>query len=259
MNYDGMFNIPGMGDEFYNYEQQVYWDGWNKNILLGAILSSTLVDTGNTSYTSILRPGLAVGMITSTKKVEVWNPYATDGTQRLLGFLLPEMKMTYLGVAAEKTGVILVAGNVYGANVLIPGETTAGIAGKNYEFLLRNQMNYDGRFKADDDLGQFDWKCKEVAASATLTRLDHRTQITNVGASGTVTLTLPSALPGFELELLNTAGQIIAITTASGSQVLTGGSAAASLNACAANANVLTRVRAVRDAATPTYKYVIEV
>jgi hypothetical protein len=202
LGYDGAFLIPGHGEEFFTQENQLTWGPPQQQLIVGSVIDSTCVDSGNTSYTNILRPGLALGMLSASQKVVHWNPYATDGSQRLFGFYMGNQNMNLYGVATSRlVGGILVGGNVLATSLIIPGETTAGISGKDYEFLLREQM--EGRFNVDDDLGRITgWKVRvpssaEITAHAvTLTAADHNTWYQNVGETAASTVNLPAPRPG---------------------------------------------------------------
>lgn len=217
ISYGGMYMLPGMGaDELQTQHQRIWWGREEQQFYGGFNLDATTVDAGNTP-TNVLRGGLALGYLTASKQLVHWNPYATDGSQRLAGFLVGEGTDTkYFGTAVDRfVGDVLIAGNVYASRLLIPGETTYGISGKTYEFLLREQMF--GRFNVDDDMGRLmNWKTLEKAFTSgdqtlTLTIADNRTHITNRGADATGTIVLPAPVPGLQFKVSMVADQNITL------------------------------------------------
>lgn len=254
--------LPGQGgDEYVTQENQIWWGRIEQQLYASGIIAAATVDSGNTGYTTTLRRGLAMGVITASKKYTQWNPYATDGSHRLVGFYDgPGQLMTLYGgaTADRQAGDILVGGNLYADKLIIPGETTKGISGKAYEFLLREAMI--GRFNIADDPtegGYSYWKTRELAASATATVKDHRTHFTNLGAAGAVTLTLPAPLPGLEFLVTVVAAQDIVLASTSTGQFLNGASSVNGDTLTAANRETI-RVFGIRTAATPTYQYKME-
>ena len=256
--YDAEHLLPGHGDTFESQERQLWFGREMQQVIVpGAVMDKDTVDSGN-STTTVLRPGLALGKIdTGTdNQVTHWNPYATDGSHRLFGFLMQSQVTTLHGTAKERfIGRIMVAGNIKAASILIGGESTHGISGTNYEFLLREQMA--DRFLVDDDLGTITGrKQKELAASATLTTEDHNTFFTNVGAAGAVTATLPVPVPGLRFAFKTVAAQDFVLE----------GPGTGEYFVAKANANSVTLTEAteewvevigVRTAATPTFQYLV--
>lgn len=201
LSYGGAYLLPGMGTEYTTQEQQIWFGREEQQLFMGAVLDATATDDGNTSYTHILRPGLALGMIASTKKLVEWDPYATNGSQHLFGFFCGQQNMQQYGAAAERlVGQILVRGNVYASRLLYNGLTTYGIAGTDYEFLLRRAM--EGRFFVDDEpsYGLMTWKNREITAASTnvSTERINRVIFTNLGSAAGNTLILPAPKPGMQ-------------------------------------------------------------
>lgn len=256
------FLMPGQsGDEYWTQENQIWWGRHDQQVWVQGVIAAAQVDTGNTGYTNILRHGIALGVITASQKFGVWNPYAVDGTHRLVGFLTyNDMLMSQFGVgntADRQYGMILTGGNIQSGRIIIPGETTAGISGKSYEFLLREQMI--GRYRLDDEhlAGFSNWKVRELTASATATTRDNKTHFTNLGAAGSVTLTLPAPIPGLEFLVSVVAAQNIVLNSTATGQFLNGATSVDNDTLTAANRETI-RVFVVRTAATPTYQYKME-
>lgn len=254
LNYGGSNMVPGMpSTELVTDHGQLWWGRHEQIVFAPALIDKDTVDAGNTGYSTILREGLALGRITATGQLTHWNPYATDGSGVLVGFLTNAQPMTYMGAVAERLYNVIVGGNIKASGIIIPGETDRGISGKSYEFLLRNQAQ--GRFLFDDDLGgMVGWKVGELAASATITIAQHRTHFTNVGATGAVTATLPAPVPGLEFLFTSVAAQNIVLDgPATGEFFKPSGNGPTLLPAN----DETVHVRAIRTAATPTYQYVV--
>jgi len=91
----GGFGKPGAGAISRNTVAELLWGGDNaKGLALfqSAVISGTARDDGNTP-TTVLRPGLILGIITSSGEYAEWDPDATDGTQNIAGVLAEELKV----------------------------------------------------------------------------------------------------------------------------------------------------------------------
>lgn len=255
-NFQGHQLLPGPGADLQTSEGQIWWGKYDQQVILGAILDKDTVDGGNTP-TTLIRTGMALGYITATKQLTHWNPYATDGSNRLAGFFMGEQTMDFYGTPVERfVGNILVGGNVYASELLIPGEANKGIAGKSYEFLLREQMR--DRFLVDDDLGMITgYKVKEITANYTAVLNDHNTHFINLGAAGAVTLTLPAPVPGLEFMVSVLATQNIVLEgPATGEYSVPLGTTANNDTMTGTNHETV-RILGIRTAATPTYQYMV--
>jgi hypothetical protein len=255
INYTGRNLTPGMpSNELLTQENNITWGRLEQAVIVSGVIDKDSVDTGNTADTSILRPGLAVGRIRATGQITHWNPYATDGSQQLVGFLIEAQAMSYMGAASERlVGNILAGGNVKAGSVLIAPEGTIGLTESDYQILLRNQC--EGRFLFDDDLGAYTaLKTRELTGNVSLTVADHRTHFTNLGAGGAVTATLPVPLPGLEFIFTSVAAHNIVLEgPATGEYFSPSGNSDTLLPA---NDETVV-VRTIRTAATPTYQYVL--
>jgi hypothetical protein len=252
--------VPGQGGPEYETQSNQVWFGrWDHQVITGGILDKDTVDAGNTDATTLIRHGLALGIISASNQFTHWNPYATDGSHRLAGFYIgPGQAMSLIaGSTVERLiGDILVGGNLYAHRAIIPGETTIGIAGKAYEFLLREQLR--GRFMVSDDFftgGYENWKVRELTATVSLALKDHKTHFTNLGAAGSITVTLPAPVPGLEFMFTNLGAQNIVLEGPATGEYHINGLAADTDTMTAANEETV-MVKAVRVAATPTYRYI---
>jgi hypothetical protein len=252
-NYSGRNQVPGMpATELLTQESQIWWGRHEPIVYAGKLLDKDTVDSGNTGNTSILREGLALGLITASDQLTHWNPYATDGSGKFVGFLAIPQEMDYNGTATERLTAVFVAGQIKASQVVVPGETSKGLAGTDYEFLLREQCA--GRFLFDDDLGSLAaWKTRELPATATLTTADHKTHFTNVGASGATTITLPVPVPGLHFRFSSIAAHNITLEGPATGEYFP----AANSDVLSAANDETVDVYAIRTAATPTYQYKI--
>jgi hypothetical protein len=214
--FQGYQLTPGMLTERFTEENIFTWGRWDQLEYVQALVDKDTVDAGNTP-TSQLRNGLAMGVITATGQFTQWDPYATDGSNYLVGFLIDEIALGWIdGATKERMSAIVVKGNIKADFVLIPGETTRGLDGKTYEFLLREQAS--GRFLFDDDLGKYNVRrqreltAAEITADAvTLTAADHNLVLSNRGADATTTVNLPAPRPGLQFHFQMVADQHITV------------------------------------------------
>jgi len=255
-NFQGYQLTPGMHDERFTDEATLLWGRWDQVERFQVVIDESAVDAGNTNNTTQLRIGLALGRVSATGLFKQWNPYAVDGTQYLAGFLMDAIDLSWItGTTTKRLHAAIVKGNVKADQVLIPGETTRGIAGKTYEFLLREQSK--GRFLYDDDLDALvNWKVREVpftsgADSLTVTTAMNRTHFTNRGADEAGTLVLPPPVPGLEFKVTCIAAENITLGAAANDQFLPG---TANTHVLAAATHDEGLVTAVRTGAS-TYQY----
>jgi hypothetical protein len=265
-NFTGFQLTPGMHDDRFTQEAQIYWGRWDQIEYLGGIIASTATDDGDAPGTQ-LRAGLAMGTVASTGKWLQWNPYATDGTQHLTGFLLGEMDVL-LDSSTNKDRVfaLMVKGNIKADQIVITddlaGGTTAarGIVGTDYELLLRGQAS--PRFLFDDDMGSLMMpKTRTILTgdiAETLTKADNNTFLSLADdAAADCVVTLPIPLPGFRIKVCNnspTAATTLDITTAAGSELWVDG-ATASTKQLAGAESVITHIEAI-ETDTNEYNYV---
>ncbi len=254
---------PGQGQaEYLTQEGQISWGKWFITQTAGGLVAAASVDAGNTP-TTILRPGLALGVITASGKITQWNPYATDGSNALYGFYcgMSQNMSMISGTSDRWLGDIVVGGQVKSAAIIIPGESSAGISGKTYEYLLREQAKF--KFLLDDDMGMYvqDGKVRELTGDLTVTKPMNRTLFVMQDSQATdCTITLPAPIPGLTYGFLNlstTAGTEIILDGPSTGEFWVAGAAANTVT-IAGDTSVPRWVRSVRDASSPTYRYVVE-
>lgn len=180
-------------------------------------ISGAARDAGG-SPTTTLRAGLLMGVITATKLWKEWNPAATDGSQWIRGVLMSAVN-TQRNAANQNrlVGNIAQFGDFKGAQLLIPGESTYGIVGKDNEFLVRDGVI--GQFRLDDFQANQIRTCI-ITADTTLDYTYHGATISNLGASASVALTLPTPRPGFRLNLRVDTGQTIVLNSSASNEFI---------------------------------------
>jgi hypothetical protein len=230
-SFDGAFGTPGIYSEVGTFENQFWWEKYSGQVWFSSIISGAARDNGNTSYETVLRPGLLMGLITSSKKLVQWDPTATDGSQRIFGVLGYSLKMQRLGSNIDRHYGIMVAGMVKASKLIVPGTAALGIAGTTNEHLIRAQMNR--RFLFDDLLGGNPWGgWQEIRAvtdtTLTVTEAMNNTLFTNRGAGGNIAYTLPAtAKKGLRYGFMAVAAGTVTVTAGTADTLVTFNDAAA--------------------------------
>lgn len=210
LTFDGYALTPGHHDEFFTQEAQLTWGRWDQQKIFQALLDKDTVDSGNGTTTTKLRPGLALGVLSSGQLTH-WNPLsdmetAAQGSRDFVGFFQENMEMEYGGAGKERLIYCLVGGNIKAGSIVIPGNDY-GVSGEDYEILLREAAAPN--FLFDDDLNRtvarkalYTMTAAEIAAnSVTLTAADHNTDIVLYDANATTTLVLPAPIPGLRFHV----------------------------------------------------------
>jgi hypothetical protein len=263
-SFEGYQLTPGMHDERYTDETNIFWGRWDQREYVQAIVDSASTDAGN-SDTTQLRTGLAMGVVASTGKFKPWNPYATDGTNYVVGFLLDEIDLTYMGSVKARLNGIVVKGQIKADFVVIPGEAARGIVGTTYEFLLREQCA--GRFLFDDDLGATqvtrEYTIGAAVTALTVTEAMNKTLfVTDTALGADCTLTLPVPRPGLEYRFVHpstTAGTELILDGPGTGEFWAAGAAANTLTIVGDNTTGIRTLRCVRvtDTTTDVFAYVL--
>ena len=224
--------VPGQLAALQNFEDVFYWGKIGQQVFANCVISSAATDSSN-SPTTILRPGLPLGKITSSGLYVAWNPAATDGSQNMAGILIAEVSTAYAGTTAARVFAIFVGGNLKVENVLLPGNSSRGIAGDYREFQFRRAIA--GRFISDDrnftDYCNVPEGVVPHTASDTLTTTDFGKLHTFTGATAAKTITIPAPVALGRLDFFNdsaynhsiaptTAGDLKAIGMSLGSLLL---------------------------------------
>lgn len=214
--FTGAWGMPGITAALETVEKQIWWNRWEDCVWVPAVIDGASRDTGNTSYTDVLRPGLILGKKTTGGKLIQWSPTATDGSQNIYGILGHSAKMQRLGADQDRfLGWVMIAGNLKADNLLVGGQTAWGISGLTTEFLIRAQLY--GRFILSDlpHGNRFGgWQdVKAKTADYTVTEGDNNTLFTTRGAAGAVIFTLPAtAKVGLRYGFFSAADQDMTVT-----------------------------------------------
>ena len=195
--FGGTWMIPGIQQALETAENHFWWGRWENQIWTSMILDGAARDSGS-STTTVLRPGLLLGMVEATGKVKEWNPAATDGTQHLMGILGTSVATQRLNSNQDRwMGFVMVGGTVKADRLLIPGQANFGISGIATEHLVRSQLF--PRFMTSDwysgnSFGG--WKAVQAISGATatytVTEAENGTLFTNRGNTGNLAITLPA-------------------------------------------------------------------
>lgn len=246
--FDGPGTFPGMTDSISTLENQVWFGDVNQLYTEPKIVDGASRDAGNTGNTNILRPGLLMGTVTTSGKLKQWNPLATDGTEQISHVLGTALSTTRNGSDADLLYYVFRFGSFKIDGLCIASESTNGISGKNYEYLVVSQARELG-WRLDGVYG-LPGTVKAVTADVTLTAADCFKYITNAGAAATVTVTLPAPKAGYRFRFGTVNAQTFAISAGTGN-VITGGNATVTLTPAGDTCDVL----GVFTASTGTPKY----
>lgn len=236
LQFDQVNGIPGIDSAMENVEKQVTWG--KEQLQIRSALSpidGAARDAGNSADTTILRPGLLMARVTSTGKLVQWAPTATDGSEKLLGPLLMEQKMTANGSNKDRWfGYILVGGLLKAKSLLIPGNASYGINGDNLELVVRQQLTEQGRFILDDEVygaSLGGWSrivtVTQAASPYTVTEADNGTLFNTIGATGAVEFILPSPRKGVRVGFHQSTDYDMTLTAAAAGQLIKSNNAAA--------------------------------
>jgi hypothetical protein len=194
--FEGPGAAPGMSDVLQTVENQI-WFGDRLQVRSESVLiDGSSRDVGNTDNTTFLRPGLLCGTVTATGKLKQFNPYATDGTAKITHVLTRFLGAQRAGVNSDLYYYAIAAANLKTSGLIIPGESTPGLDGKNLQALVEDQLLAVG-FGLD---AKVPTKAEVVyhnlanATGLTLTAADRNklhVLLTNDGAGTVVTLPAP--------------------------------------------------------------------
>lgn len=152
MVYAGLrYQSPGVHTENETVEGAI---GWGEPFLVNASTMRVLMDgaardTGHTSNTTILRPGLAVGYHKANKKWVVFDSTATANQGDVcLGFVAEPMDMQLNGANVDRFVKIIYKGNVKADKILLDEGTPGTMVGHATEAAFRAAL--PARFVLDD-------------------------------------------------------------------------------------------------------------
>lgn len=213
---------PGSTAALFNTESNIFWGSGSAispaNLFITLNISSAATDATN-SPTTILRPGLIMGKITSSGLWTAYSPTATDGSQQALAILPTEINMLdpVTAAVANRVGVGVISGPIK-ASALV-----------NLDNMARKQLEASGVIFDDTRGSGFGVPyVREVAKAASYTVLatDNGTQFN--ATTGAVTFTLPTLAAGLHFMFYNEVDANMTITSAAGNDIFAIGDAAAS-------------------------------
>jgi hypothetical protein len=235
MTATGGWATPGVGADRTVVESELLWGAdhaRNAALWQSGVISGATRDAGN-SPTTVLRPGLILGKLTSGGEYEEWDGDAADGSQYIAGILDAEMRaQDFDGSNADRVFRILRArGPVRASKLLIQG---SAMVGHTDEYLARRMLNAAG-FILDDD--PFGYKAGQGYRFETISAEDHtitaddngKTFIYTHTAAAASAITLPAIKPGLEFFLLRGANSAedFVIASAEGDNMIVGNDAQA--------------------------------
>lgn len=235
---------------------------WEKGTFLG-----TSTDAGMTP-TSILRAGLLIAKIfgdTGSTLFVPWSPTAVDGSQVIRGVLKETVDLKKFNSTGTKLSLqYLAAGPVRADRLIVPGAASMSIVGSAWEYLIMHQMSQQGfSFQSTDWQGRphnLDYAPIQLdyATATTLTEVQSGALITNLGASGSVAITLPTPKRGLAFRFMTLAAQDLVITAPTADTLIVASDVAAdSATLTLAEIGAVAEAFVVRTAAD-TYKWVVK-
>jgi len=204
--------VPGYTDERFSNERDVMAMLFAPETVqrISVQIVSTATDAGN-SPTTVLRPGLILGRITSSGKYTTWSASATDGSQVAECVLLEEVNMLdpATAAAADRYWSAAASGRLKAGSLI------------NLDYTNRAQLVAKG-FSFDDGKWAILPYKGEVAKAAdyTVVASDNGMLFTTLGASGAIVFTLPALTAGLTFTFLNLVDQNMTITSAEGDNIV---------------------------------------
>lgn len=149
LNFDQFAGLPGIDSVVQTAEAVITFGPPEQQLVMPVPIDGAARDAGHTGQTNVLRPGLIMGVNTTTHLAKEWTSGATNGTQNVAGILLYAVNTQKDGADAPRWfGYLLVKGNVQAAQLIVPGATARGIDGNANEATLRTQ--FGTRILTDD-------------------------------------------------------------------------------------------------------------
>ena len=221
----GGFNnaVPGFSSLFQSSEADVLWGQppWYGSYFDStSLITSGALDSGNSSNTSVLRPGLVMGKIASTGKYTAYAASNTDGSQQASAVLLLEVNMLdpYTGAGADR----------YPGGILVSGPVKAGsLIGLDQR--ARSTLGMCG-FLFDDDLTSgmgWGWRTTSIKTAAYQVLITDQNTLFIANGSGSLTFTLPAITVGQRYLFLNYVAQNMVVTSTEGTNIVCDGNVAA--------------------------------
>ncbi len=212
---------PGSTAAVFNTESNIFWGSGSvispANLFITMNITSAAVDGG--TPTTILRPGLIMGKITSSGLWTNYSPTATDGSQQALAILPNEINMLdpVTNAVANRVNVGVVSGPVKAGSLW------------NLDLVARKQLEAAGIIFDDirgESLGVGYMREVSKATSYTVLATDNGTQFNLITGAGT--FTLPTLAAGLSFTFFCEVDATMTITSAAGNDIIVDGDVAAS-------------------------------
>lgn len=207
-------NTPGISAMIESEERQIWAagpDNNHKRYQQKIHIKSTVVDAGNTGYTTTIRAGNAIGRKASDGLDYLYDADANDGTQACIGLLEHTVNMVGRdGVVADRFTHMLTAGIIRNIDDLIGVDKQAMANLLRIGFTIAQPTPHGSAFLLHP------WSVEIKTADYTIVDADHGKMLVAEGA-GAINFTLPSLAtvgPGFEVLLFNGAAQNMVVTGA---------------------------------------------
>lgn len=222
----GGWGVPGVGAERTVTESELLWgsdQARNGALWQSKVVSGAARDAGNTP-TTVLRPGLLMGILTSSGELEEWDADALDGTEVLAAILDVELRaQDFDATNQDRVFRALVArAPLKVRKLLIQG---AAFVGHADEYLARRALHNAGYVLDDDPLGyksgaiqRFD---TNTATTDTITADENGKTLFYTNAAA-VAVTLPTLVPGLEFTFIRVADEELKVSSAAGDDMVVG-------------------------------------
>jgi hypothetical protein len=258
----GGFGKPGQGAAVFTNDREIVAVGYDNLCLFkSVVISSAARDAGSTP-TTVLRPGLLLGKVTSSGEFEEWDADASDGTQNIAGINRTDITvLDQYGTAVDRVPPSVYQRGVFMASqLLIQGSALVGHAD---EFLARRQLWNAGCVLDDDMFGYLAGGGSRVAlvtgTADTLTAAENGTTLFYNNAAA-VAVTLPAIQPGLEYEIVRTADEELVVSSGEGDNIIMGNDLSAdSVTFTTAGEQIGARVKVRSVYVGTTLKWLIEI
>ena len=220
----GGWGVPGVGSDRTVFESEILWgadQARNGVLWQSAVISGAARDAGNTP-TTVLRPGLLLGKLTSGGELEEWDADAADGSQDLAGILDTELRAQDFDATNQDRvfRAIVARAPLKARKLLIQG---SAFIGHIDEFLARRQLIAAGCVFDDDPFGYLAGQGGRVervtATTDSLTASQNGATLFYSNAAS-VTVTLPTIQPGLEFMLIREGDEEFIVESAEGDNII---------------------------------------
>jgi hypothetical protein len=228
----GGWGVPGIGADRTVAESEILWgadQARNAALWQSGVISGAARDAGNTP-TTVLRPGLLLGKVTSTGEFKEWNPDGTDGSEWLAGVLDMELRAQDFDATDQDRVCRVLVGRapLKARKLLIEGTV---LVGDTDEYQARRELAKAG-FVLDDDPQNFlsglhQRIVRVTGAGAYVVTASQNGSLIIFSNAAAVAITLPALIPGLEFDLLREGDEEIVVSSAAGDDIIVGNDLAA--------------------------------